>query len=147
GLAEGEASEPVGTGGGRRLLIHAVSVGEVNLTVPLVRALLAEPGRWSITLSVGTDTGIARARSLFAGVEGIRVERYPLDASWAVRRFLDRVRPQAVVLVELELWPNFLDACRRRSIPVGVVNGRLSERSFRGYRLLRPVLKRYFRSL
>ncbi|MFG0292644.1 MAG: 3-deoxy-D-manno-octulosonic acid transferase [Phycisphaerales bacterium JB050] len=139
--------DPPRTEDTQRLLIHAVSVGEVNLTVPLVRALLAEPGRWSITLSVGTDTGIARARSLFAAMEGVQIERYPLDASWAVRRFLDRVRPEAVVLVELELWPNFLDACRRRGIPVGVVNGRLSERSFRGYRLLRPVLKRYFRSL
>jgi 3-deoxy-D-manno-octulosonic-acid transferase len=146
---DGEASESVGigTGGGRRLLIHAVSVGEVNLTVPLVRALLAKQGRWNITVSVGTDTGIARARALFGQVDGVRVERYPLDASWSVRRFLNRVRPDAVVLVELELWPNFLDACRRRGIPVGVVNGRLSERSFRGYRVLRPVLKRYFRGL
>jgi len=132
---------------GRRLLIHAVSVGEVNLTVPLVQELLSEPGRWSITVSVGTDTGIARARTVFGAMRGVRVVRYPLDASWAVRRFLDRVRPEAVVLVELELWPNFLDACRRRGIPVGVVNGRLSERSFRGYRLLRPVLRRYFRGL
>lgn len=136
-----------GVRGGRRLLIHAVSVGEVNLTVPLVDALLSEPGRWDITVSVGTDTGIARARSLFGGVDGVAVVRYPLDASWAVRRFLDRVRPDAVVLAELELWPNFLDVCRRRGIPVGVVNGRLSERSIRGYRVLRPVLKRYFSGL
>ncbi len=145
--AQGETSEPAAAESGRRLLIHAVSVGEVNLTVPLVRALLADHGRWNITVSVGTDTGIARARALFGLVQGVRVERYPLDASWSVRRFLDRVRPDAVVLVELELWPNFLDACRQRGIPVGVVNGRLSERSFRGYRVLRRVLKRYFRGL
>ncbi len=146
-VADGEAGARVISGRGRRLLIHAVSVGEVNLTVPLVHALLEEPDRWSITVSVGTDTGIARAKSLYGKMNGVSVERYPLDASWAVRRFLDRVRPDAVVLVELELWPNFLDACRKRGIPVGVVNGRLSERSFRGYRVLRPILRRYFRGL
>ena len=131
----------------RHLMIHAVSVGEVNLTVPLVRRLTEEGSRWRVTVSVGTDPGIARARSLFGDHASVDVVRYPLDASWAVRRFLDRVRPDAVVLVELEVWPNFLDACAKRGIPVGVVNGRLSERSFRGYRRLRPVLRRYFSRL
>ncbi|MCR9218362.1 MAG: hypothetical protein NXI14_14315 [bacterium] len=133
--------------GRRHLMIHAVSVGEVNLTVPLVRRLTGEGSAWRLTLSVGTDTGIARARTLFGDHESIDVVRYPLDASWAVRRFLDRVKPDAVVLVELEVWPNFLDACAKRGIPVGVVNGRLSERSFRGYRRLRPLLRRYFSRL
>ena len=131
----------------RHLMIHAVSVGEVNLTVPLVRRLTADRSQWRLTVSVGTDTGIARARALFGENADVDVVRYPLDASWAVRRFLDRVRPDAVVLVELEVWPNFLDVCARRRIPVGVVNGRLSERSFRGYRRLRPVLRRYFSRL
>ena len=58
----------------------------------------------------------------------------------AVERFLDRVQPTLVGLVELELWPNFMQACARRGIPVGVVNGRLSERSFSRYRLARPLL-------
>jgi len=128
------------------LLIHAVSVGEVNLTVPMIRTLI-ESSSWQLTLSVTTDTGIARARSLFADQPEVRVVRYPLDASWAVRRFLNRLRPDGLILVELEIWPNMLDECRRRGIPVGVVNGRLSERSFKGYRRARPVLKRYFSQL
>lgn len=132
---------------GLHLLIHAVSVGEVNLTVPLIRAFGEAHPNWLVTLSVGTDTGIARARSLFKDEPFIRVVRYPLDASRAVRRFLDRVKPAALVLVELEIWPNMLDECRKRGIPVAVVNGRLSERSYRGYKRIRPLLKRYFEQL
>lgn len=125
-----------------RLLIHAVSVGEVNLTKPLVERLR---GHVEVVISVSTDTGIERARKLYDGA--CRVVRYPLDASWSVRRFLDAVSPDAVALVELEMWPNFLTACARRGIPVAVVNGRLSERSFGRYRLGRAFLKRYFGGL
>ncbi len=126
-----------------RLLLHAVSVGEVNLTRPLVDRLLragVEP-----VVSVTTDTGWARARALYTGV--CPVVRYPLDFSWAVRRFLDAVQPDAVALVELELWPHFVGACVTRGIPVSVVNGRLSARSFANYRRARRFIGRTFRSL
>lgn len=126
----------------KRLLIHAVSVGEVNALRELVPLLVR---RVHVILSVGTDTGIKRARELFGNQ--CDVVRYPLDASWAVKRFLDRTRPDGVALVELELWPNFIKACRKRGIPVCVINGRLSDRSFAGYRKLRPFLKGVFGSL
>ncbi len=128
----------------KRLLLHAVSVGEVNLTRRLVELLR---GEFDVVLSVTTDTGVARASELFSMTPGVTVVRYPLDASWMVRRFLVRVRPDAVGLVELELWPNFVRACRRRGVPVVVLNGRLSDRSFRRYRLARPILGGLFRSL
>lgn len=115
-----------------RLLLHAVSVGEVNALRTLVPLLAGEV---DLVVSAMTDTGLARAREIFA--DRARVVRFPLDASWAQRRFLDAVRPDAVALVELELWPNFIRECGRRGIPVGVINGRLSERSFRGYRRIR----------
>jgi 3-deoxy-D-manno-octulosonic-acid transferase len=70
-----------------------------------------------------------------------------VDFSWSVRRFLDAVKPDAVALVELEIWPNFVKACRGRGVPVCVINGRLSARSFRGYRRLRGFFKEYFRGL
>ncbi|MEM1423601.1 MAG: glycosyltransferase N-terminal domain-containing protein [Planctomycetota bacterium] len=133
---------PEPTPGRKRLLIHAVSLGEVNATRPLVEALAPDVDP---VIATTTDTGIARARELYAG--RFPVVRYPLDASWSVRRFLDAVRPDGVALVELELWPNFLALCARRGIPVGVVNGRLSERSFKGYRKLRFFLKKDFSSL
>lgn len=136
----------LGPSEGRRLLIHAVSVGEVNALRTLVPLL---SGRCELVLSVGTDTGIERARALFADV--CEVVRYPLDFSFAVRRFLDRVRPDAVGLVELELWPQFVRECRRRGAPVCVINGRLSAKSFKGYRRALRVpgdpVGRMFRSL
>lgn len=125
-----------------RILLHAVSVGEVSALRTLVPLLVPSA---EVVISVGTDTGIARARALFA--DSCAVVRYPVDFSWCVRRLLDRVRPDAVGLVELELWPNFLRACRRRGIPVAVINGRLSARSFKGYRRARPLLRPMFRSL
>ena len=128
----------------RRVLLHAVSVGEVNALRTLVPLLLAEPGV-RVVVSVGTDTGIARARELFGRT--CDVVRYPLDFSWSVRRFLDAVRPDAVALVELELWPNFVAECGRRGVPVCVINGRLSERSFKGYRRLRRFFRPTFAAL
>lgn len=126
----------------KRLLIHAVSVGEVNLTRPLVERLC---GTLEIVVASTTDTGIKRAHELYDAK--CHVVRYPLDASWSVRRFMDAVRPDGVALVELELWPHFMDECRRRGIPVGVVNGRLSDKSFPRYRFARPLVGKYFAQL
>ena len=90
--------------GAPRLLLHGVSVGETNLIAPLVRTLVREHGV-EVVVSATTDTGMARARQVHT--PHARVVRFPLDFSGAVRRFLDAVRPDAVGLVELELWPNF----------------------------------------
>jgi 3-deoxy-D-manno-octulosonic-acid transferase len=125
-----------------RLLLHAVSVGEASALRSLV-PLLTPHAR--VIVSTTTDTGLARARSLYA--DSCEVVRYPLDFSGSVRRFLDTVRPDAVALVELELWPNFITACRERGIPTCVINGRLSARSFRGYRRFRRFVGGMFRSL
>lgn len=128
-----------------RLMIHAVSVGEVNALRHLL-PLLAAPGDGQvgpeIVVTAGTDTGLARAKELFS--KSAIVLRYPIDLSGSVKRFLDVVKPDAVGLVELEVWPNFIGECTRRGIPVGVINGRLSERSFRGYRKIKSVLGRTF---
>lgn len=139
GRIEAPASPPPGR---RRLLLHAVSVGEVNALRELVPLLRRSA---DVVVSASTDTGLTRARELY-GAAG-PVVRYPLDFSGAVARFLDAVRPDAVGLTELEVWPNFVAACRRRGIPVGVVNGRLSERSFRGYRRIRRVMRSSFAAL
>ncbi len=130
----------------RRLLIHAVSVGEVSALRQLVPRLRRE---MEVVVAATTDTGIKRARELFGpGSECPGpVVRYPLDFSWTVRRFLDRVRPDAFASVELEVWPNFVRECERRGVPVGVINGRLSERSFRGYQRVRAFIGPSFRRL
>ena len=128
-----------------RVLLHAVSVGEVNATDLLVDDLRNGSPAIEPVIATMTDTGFDRATSLFR--DRCPVVRFPFDTSGAVRRFLDRVRPDAIGLVELEVWPNFLRECRRRRIPVAVVNGRLSERSYARYRRLGPIARGFFRPL
>ncbi len=71
----------------------------------------------------------------------------PFDFSWAIDAFLQRTRPAALALVELELWPNLVRRCEAAGVPVAVVNGRLSANSFRGYRRLRPLIRGTFARL
>jgi 3-deoxy-D-manno-octulosonic-acid transferase len=131
--------------GAKTLLIHAVSVGEVGLIRNLVDHLSASDPGLGLVISTTTNTGFTRATSLYG--ERHRVVRFPFDFSGPVGRFLDAVKPDAVALTELEVWPNFMQACVKRHIPVAVVNGRLSERSFKGYRRVRPLLRGMFASL
>jgi len=128
----------------KRVMLHAVSVGEVNALRSLVPVLVEQV---DVIVSVTTDTGLKQAQSIFGEVDGCAVVRYPVDCSWMVKRFLDIVRPDVVGLVELEVWPNFIKMSAKREIPIGLINGRLSERSFKGYRMLRLVLRATFARL
>ncbi|MDP6541323.1 MAG: glycosyltransferase N-terminal domain-containing protein, partial [Phycisphaerales bacterium] len=119
-----------------RILLHAVSVGEVNAIRGLVENL-THKGR-QLVISVTTDTGIARAEELFG--KDHPIVRYPLDFSWSVNTFLNRMNPSIIVLVELEVWPNMLRISKERNIPVVVVNGRLSDRSYKRYKLVSRLL-------
>lgn len=125
------------------VLIHGVSVGEVNLVRDLVHDLQARE-TVRVVVSTTTDTGTARAKALYE--PDVPVVRFPLDFTRCVRRFLDEVRPSVAALVELEVWPNFIGECRRRNVPVCVINGRLSAKSFanyhRGRALVRPTFAR-----
>jgi 3-deoxy-D-manno-octulosonic-acid transferase len=136
---------PLPADGRRTVLVHGVSVGEVAAARGLVDALVEADPELRVAISATTNTGFARARALYG--ERHPVVRFPFDFSWMVRRFLDAARPDALVLMELEVWPNLLRACARRGIPVVVVNGRLSETSFRGYRRVGPLVRPMFRRL
>ncbi|HEY6066724.1 MAG TPA: glycosyltransferase N-terminal domain-containing protein [Thermoanaerobaculia bacterium] len=115
--------------------IHAVSVGEVGVASSLLAALSRrEPGR-RFGLSVTTEAGRALAQRI--APDGVDVFAFPFDLAGPVERALDRVRPGLVLLTETELWPLFLARASSRGIPVAVVNGRISERSYPRYRLLR----------
>lgn len=138
-LGRGDA---IARGARPRVLIHAVSVGEVNAIRGLVERLANDRMQPEIVVSVTTDTGIARAQALFGGRHA--VVRTPFDFSFAVRRWLDRTRPDLLVLVELELWPNMTRLARMRGVPVAVVNGRLSERSIGRYRRVRALVRGMF---
>jgi 3-deoxy-D-manno-octulosonic-acid transferase len=124
--------------------VHAVSVGETMAATRLVAELEASLGEGStVVVSTTTATGQALARDRF-GAD--RVFYYPLDLGWAVRAYLEALRPRMLVLMESELWPRMLVECERAGVPVAVVNARVSDRSFaRGVRvraLWRKMLRR-----
>ena len=124
------------------LWLHAVSVGEVNLLAPLLKQIERERPDWECVISTTTMTGMALAKKKYARLS---VFYCPLDFSWAVRRAMQRVRPDLLVLAELELWPNLVGAARQSGARVAVINGRLSEHSFRGYLRVRPLIARLMR--
>lgn len=129
---------------GPRVWVHAVSLGEINCTPRLVRELTAARPDLDLVVSTTTDTGFARACQLYPSE---RVFRFPLDLSWVVRRAMDRIRPDLIVLVELEAWPNLVANARRRGVPVAVVNGRLTARSARRLGWAGAVARQMFASL
>jgi 3-deoxy-D-manno-octulosonic-acid transferase len=122
--------------------IHAVSVGEVRSLRSLVEEL--EKRRQRIVLSVTTPAGFDFARGEYPGLPVILS---PLDLSFVVRRFIDRIRPKLVIFNELEVWPNWISLLRRRGVPMLLINGRVSDKAFRRYRAFRLILRPFFRGV
>lgn len=115
------------------LWLHAASMGEVQALAGLVHRIV-ESGIGPVLVTVGTPTGFARARELYAGLPGVEVRQAPWDLPGAARRFLDAVRPRMAVFIETELWPNLCEACHARDVPLVLVSARLSARSLGRYR-------------
>ena len=126
------------------LWIHAVSVGEVNIATQLIRSLEARLPNLKIIVSTTTSTGMGELRKrLPSHIEKIY---YPIDRKKYVSRALRVIKPEAIVLVEAEIWPNFLWTARSRGIPTFLVNARLSDRSYRGYRRYGFLFRQIFRA-
>jgi 3-deoxy-D-manno-octulosonic-acid transferase len=126
------AEEPV-------IWVHAVSVGEVLAIAGLVEELLRRFPGHRILISTTTDSGQALARQRFGGTS---VFYFPLDFAFAIRRYLRALRPRLVVVAETEFWPNFLRLAHASGARVAVVNARISDRSWPGYRRFRRLLRR-----
>jgi 3-deoxy-D-manno-octulosonic-acid transferase len=127
------------------LWIHAVSVGEVNVCTQLIRALEPRMPNLKFVVSTTTTTGMAELdRKLPSHISRIY---YPIDHRRFVTRALATIRPEAIVLVEGEIWPNFLWGARNRGKPVFLVNARLSDRSYRGYKRFGLLFRRLFAGL
>ena len=126
-----------------QIMVHGVSLGEVNLMRPVVPKLEAAFAARCL-LTTTTETGRARMDEVFADHERAFL---PLDFPWAVLTFLRRAKPRMVVLLELEVWPVLLLVCHLRGIPVVLLNARVSERSFRGYMRGRWLLRPLFRNI
>ena len=122
--------------------IHAVSVGEINATKSLVAKLTESLGNYEIVISSTTDTGLGRAKELYA--DDLEVFYFPFDLSCVMGRAFKNIQPDICLLMELEVWPNLAQIANRKNIPIVVVNGRLSDESFPKYKLIRPITKWMF---
>jgi len=126
--------------------LHCVSVGETEAAKPLVRGLREKFPNYRLVVSTTTVTGQQVARNAFAK-DALAVFYFPIDWAWVVRRVLRQLNPAVVLIMETELWPNLLRACRRQGIPSALVNGRISDKSFRRYRSIRGFMQRVLRDI
>ncbi|MFI4891102.1 MAG: lipid IV(A) 3-deoxy-D-manno-octulosonic acid transferase [Steroidobacterales bacterium] len=122
--------------------VHAVSLGEVTAAAPLVRELQRRHPAQRLLLSTATPTGRARAAALFG--QTIAIRYLPYDLPGAVRRFLRRMRPQTLIIMETELWPNLFRECARQSVPIVLASARLSEKSVARYLRLGGLFRGLF---
>jgi len=127
GLAELAVTRPL-------VWVHAVSVGEVQAAIPLVQRLLNEYPQYQLLVTTVTPTGSSIVRQKFG--DDVLHCYLPYDLPHVVNRFLGRIRPVALIILETEIWPNLYHQCNARGIKLLLVNARLSERSFNGYRKL-----------
>lgn len=125
--------------------LHAVSLGEVNLSVPLVEAILAQYPNHHLLITTTTLTGSQAVSKHFS----TRVLHcyFPYDQPWVSKRFLDQIKPQCFIIMETEIWPNHLRHCQQQNIPVIILNARLSQRSARRYQRLQSWFERLWQAI
>ena len=131
--------------GKKCIWLHAVSVGEVNAARTIIEELEKRFADFEIVVSTTTDTGFARATYLFGSNHMIFY--FPLDFSPIMHRAFRNIHPAICLLTELEVWPNFVQIAQQLSIPVVVVNGRISDKSFSRYKRIRPIAKKIFQKV
>jgi len=120
--------------------LHAVSVGEVQAATPLIRRLLLNSAQRPVLITTSTPTGAARVKALFG--EQLSHAYLPYDTAAAVRRFLRRVEPYGVIIMETELWPNLLSECAQQHLPIVLGSARISSRTAARYQQLRALFAR-----
>ncbi|WP_447962210.1 3-deoxy-D-manno-octulosonic acid transferase [Nitrospira sp. Ecomares 2.1] len=118
--------------------IHAVSLGEVATIVPLLQAMKQQYPQWPLVVSTVTETG---REVVIKRLEGVAVHCYaPVDYLWAIDRYIRILQPRLFILVESEFWPNLLIRLQRHQVPICLVNGRISSRSFARYRWIKSMM-------
>jgi len=124
---------------------HAASVGEVLCSIPLLKRIKKEVPDCEIVLTTMTSTGNETAKKLIP--EADRILFFPMDHPFIIRRAIRKIGPRLLLIAETELWPNLLRSCSRKQIPVVLFNGRISEKSFRGYLLLKSFFKKCMKDI
>ncbi|MCD4796418.1 MAG: 3-deoxy-D-manno-octulosonic acid transferase [Candidatus Cloacimonetes bacterium] len=128
----------------KSIWIHAASVGEVNAVKSIIMELLSKYPKREFILSTMTSTGQKVAKKISPKLTSFF---FPLDVGITMRRLFKRINPELIILVETEFWPNMLHIAREKNIPVIIINGRISDRSYRGYRISRFFWKPLWRSV
>lgn len=121
----------------KSILIHAVSVGEVNAAIPLIKALMETYTDYDFVITTVTPTGSDRVQQIFGN--SVFHLYLPYDLPGAVKRFLRKIKPELAVVMETEIWPNLFRFCKKRNIPIVVANARLSELSLKGYKWVQSL--------
>ncbi len=121
-----------------KILIHCVSVGEFLAAEPLIEALRKNLPNYKIVISTTTLTG--QKLALERASKFALVCYFPLDFRFSVKKFLAQINPKAIVIMETEIWPNFFRFAKNQNIPIFIANGRISDRSFRRYKLFKTPL-------
>jgi 3-deoxy-D-manno-octulosonic-acid transferase len=126
--------------------LHCVSVGEAQAALSLVRRLKETFPHHTLVVSTTTVTGQRLAQKIFKD-QAAAVFYFPIDWAWTVWRVLRKINPAAIFIMETELWPNLFRAARRRNTPIVLLNGRISDKSFRRYKRIRPFIARVLNDL
>lgn len=129
---------------GKCIWIHAVSVGEVNATRTLVDSI-ENSLNLEVVISATTDTGYARAKEIYG--DRLNIFYFPFDISFIMKRAIRKISPALILLIELEVWPNLVQLAGKKKIPVVVVNGRISDRSYPRYKKIRFATRWMFSKL
>lgn len=127
------------------LIIHCASVGEILAASPLIKQLINKYPHQKITITCNTPTGTEQIVKIFGSAVGHIY--LPLDFYGSVQRFLNKLKPSAIVILETELWPNLIIQSKRRNVPVLVLNARLSEKSLKGYQFFGSLSRKVMASI
>ncbi len=130
---------------GKVIMYHGVSVGEVIALENLIKKTKEIFPDCKLVVTTGTKTGQEIAKKKFEGVADF-ITYFPLDITFCVKSFLNKIKPDVVLMAETELWPTFAHYCKKKNIQLFVINGRISDSTYRSYRLLTPFFKGLFKN-
>lgn len=130
---------------GKIIMLHGVSVGEVIALENLVKKLKETFPKYKLVVTTGTKTGQDIAQKKFNGIADL-VTYFPFDIPSAVNKFLDELKPSLVLIAETEIWPNFAVGCKKRNIPSCIINGRISDSTYKTYKIAKPFFNEVFKN-
>lgn len=122
------------------IMVHGVSVGEINALENLIKTIRKTFPQIKLVVTTGTNTGQDIANKKLSEYTDL-ITYFPLDCPHIVKKFLNKIKPDIILMAETELWPCFISECKKRQTKLFIINGRISDRTYKSYKLLKPILK------